>query len=244
MSDTICNSEFTGVLADRLRNLRKSKRLSWDKLAEALKDKYKIKINRDTLKFYEAKGDHSKAGNNRAMKAEYLYCLADFYGVSVDYLLGITDDPKPKSSVIDDLGLPISVCDMLLEHNKAESLQRRGLEALCETGAFFDLCEKIGILCEAAKPYKPEFPDESDPQNYRRILDREDKQEEEKRYLVEKGRLTSMNSQIEKVMKGFPDLQKHGQFIYGQEFTDLLKYQVSQLMEKAMETIVLNAREE
>lgn len=53
-----------------------------------------------------------------------------------------------------------------------------------------------------------------------------------------------MNSQIEKAMEGFPDLQKHGQFVYGQEFTDLLKYQVSQLMEKAMETIMLNAREE
>lgn len=91
--------EFTEVMADRLRKLRKDKKLSCAKLAEALKDKYKIKICTDTLKFYEAKGDHSKAGNNRAMKAEYLYCLADFYGVSTDYLLGITDEPEQNMSM-------------------------------------------------------------------------------------------------------------------------------------------------
>ena len=230
-SEEITDSErYNKKLPDRLRDLFRKTNATQDQLAE------KLGVKRQSISYYcdgSSKPDWERLG-----------IIAEFFGVSSDYLIGITDDPKPKSSVIDDLGLPISVCDMLLEHNKAESLQRRGLEALCETGAFFDLCEKIGILCEAAKPYKPEFPAKSDPQNFRRILDREDKQEEEKRHLVEKGRLNSMNSQIEETMKDFPDLQKHGQFVYGQEFTDLLKYQVSQLMEKAMETIMLNAREE
>ncbi len=30
-----------------------------------------------------------------ALTAEHLVLLADFYGVSVDYLLGRTDDPRP-----------------------------------------------------------------------------------------------------------------------------------------------------
>ena len=93
------NADFTEVLADRLRELRKEKGLSWDSLAETLKAQYEIQIHRDTLKFYEAKKGHSKAGNNRAMKAEYLYCLADFYGVSVDYLLGRTDTRSPDADI-------------------------------------------------------------------------------------------------------------------------------------------------
>lgn len=93
------NADFTEVLADRLRYLREEKGLSWDRLAETLKDQYGIQIHRDTLKFYEAKGNHSKAGNNRAMKAEYLYCLADYYGVSVDYLLGRTDTRSPDADI-------------------------------------------------------------------------------------------------------------------------------------------------
>lgn len=93
------NADFTEVLADRLRELRKEKGLSWDSLAETLKAQYEIQIHRDTLKFYEAKKGHSKAGNNRAMKAEYLYCLADFYCVSVDYLLGRTDTRSPDADI-------------------------------------------------------------------------------------------------------------------------------------------------
>ena len=93
------NADFTEVLADRLRELRKEKGLSWDSLAETLKAKYEIQIHRDTLKFYEAKKGNSKAGNNKAMKAEYLYCLADFYGVSVDYLLGRTDTRSPDADI-------------------------------------------------------------------------------------------------------------------------------------------------
>lgn len=224
--EIVSSDRYNMKLPDRLRDLFRKTNYTQDQLAE------KLGVKRQSISYYcdgSSKPDWEKLG-----------IIAKFFGVSSDYLIGITDDPKPKSSVIDDLGLPISVCDMLLEHNKAESLQRRGLEALCETGAFFDLCEKIGILCESAKPYKPEFPEESDPQNYRRILGREDKQEEEKRNKIETGRLISVNSRIK---NDFPDLQKHGQFVYGQEYTDLLKYQVSQLLSKAMDTIVLNARE-
>ena len=225
--EIVSSDRYNMKLPDRLRDLFRKTNYTQDQLAE------KLGVKRQSISYYcdgSSKPDWEKLG-----------IIAKIFGVSSDYLIGITDDPKPKSSVIDDLGLPISVCDMLLEHNKAESLQRRGLEALCETGAFFDLCEKIGILCESAKPYKPEFPEESDPQNYRCILGREDKQEEEKRNKIETGRLISVNSRIK---NDFPDLQKHGQFVYGQEYTDLLKYQVSQLLSKAMDTIVLNAREE
>lgn len=161
--------------------------------------------------------------------------IADYFKISADYLLGRTDDPKPKVSVIDDLGLPIGVCDMLLEHNTADSLQRRGLEALCETEAFFDLLEKVGILRETMGPYVPEFPEESDPYHFRKLLNRDGVSPEASRKELERARLQSLNFYIS---KNYPDVQKHGKFCYGQEYNDVLRHQIARLMEKALDSIL------
>lgn len=219
-------ADFTEVLADRLRDLRTERGLSWDTLAEALKERYGIQIHRDSLKFYEAKGNHSKAGKNKAMRAEYLFCIADFYQVSCDYLLGRTDDPKPKVSVIDDLGLPNTVCDMLLENNRADSLQRKGLEALCQTDAFFDLCEKTGLLLEAMEPYPPEACPKA-------IQNRPHGTEK-----WEAARLKVLSAEI---ADKYPDLQKRGKFCCGREYRNVLKYQIVRLLEKALRAIEKSA---
>ena len=157
MSYTTWNTDFTEVLADRLRNLREEKDLSWDRLAEALKDQYGIQIHRDTLKFYEAKGNHSKAGNNRAMKAEYLYCLADFYGVSVDYLLGRTDTRSPDADVqgiMQKTSLSETTVKELLGAN---FYGRQDLSSLVDdiAGIYLNILPDYLILTSTSKNYSP-----------------------------------------------------------------------------------------
>lgn len=90
-------------IAERLKDLRenwedengKIKKLSHRELADRINTKFGASLHPDTLKFYEAKSGHSKAGNNMGMKLETLLFLADFYQVSTDYILG--RDPYPLS---------------------------------------------------------------------------------------------------------------------------------------------------
>lgn len=67
-------------LAERLKFLRESKGLSLRKLAE------KVNIHFSTLGSYEQ--------GRRNPDIETLKMLAEFYNVSVDYLLGLVDDPR------------------------------------------------------------------------------------------------------------------------------------------------------
>lgn len=78
-------------MATRLKSLREEKGLSHERLSALLQEKYGIKISKDSLMNYEVSDPyHIKAGKNQGMRIEYLRCLADFYGVSSDYLLGLT----------------------------------------------------------------------------------------------------------------------------------------------------------
>lgn len=78
--------------------------MSHVRLSAALYEKYGVKISRDSLMCYEISDPyHSKAEKNQGMRVEYLRCLADFYGVSSDYLLGSTQvrstNPDMKQTV-------------------------------------------------------------------------------------------------------------------------------------------------
>ena len=80
------------IMAQRLKALRTEKGLSHESLRKALMEKYEIDISVDSLKNYEvSKVPHAKAYKNEGMRVEYLRCLAEFYGVSADYLLGLSD---------------------------------------------------------------------------------------------------------------------------------------------------------
>ena len=92
----ICDMEREQSLiaAVRLRNLRKSNKLSHVALSSALKEKYSIEISRDSLMNYEISDpNNQRAYKNKGMRIEYLYCFSDFYQVSADWLLGLTDNP-------------------------------------------------------------------------------------------------------------------------------------------------------
>ena len=83
-------------MADRLKRLRESRNLSHDRLSQTIAEQYKeygVSISRDSLINYEKAND-----KNLGMRAECLRCLADFYGVSTDYLLGISDEKTPDTN--------------------------------------------------------------------------------------------------------------------------------------------------
>ncbi|MCI9269540.1 MAG: hypothetical protein HFF40_11895 [Lawsonibacter sp.] len=83
--------ELAVTLAERLRKLRQDRGLTILGLKAALKEKYGIDISGESLTNYEVKdSNHSKYGKNEGMNVKYLRCLADFYNVSTDYLLGRT----------------------------------------------------------------------------------------------------------------------------------------------------------
>ena len=99
-------NESSILMAKRLKKLREEKKISHVSLSNAIKEKYGIDISRDSLMSYEVSDpNHTKAYKNDGMRVEYLRCLADFYGVSADYLLGFTNAPNRQPSAVDELGL-------------------------------------------------------------------------------------------------------------------------------------------
>lgn len=139
------------IMAQRLRELRNEKGLSYEALRNALMEKYEIDISIDSLKNYEvSKVPHAKAYKNEGMRVEYLRCLTDFYGVSSDYLLGRTNDPAPKCSAVDDLGISpkavewiklfVKNDDTCFDYEDTASIFNLLLEDVSFTAFFHDLC--------------------------------------------------------------------------------------------------------
>ena len=74
-------------LAERLKQLRSEKELSLDMVIYDLEKKYDIEINKGHLsRWKNDKNDPS---------IRFVAYLAKYYGVSVDYLLGLTDSRTP-----------------------------------------------------------------------------------------------------------------------------------------------------
>lgn len=102
------------ILAQNLKELRKNKGISTEKLSQKIKELYGISISADSLANYEVDDQHhTKYLKNMGMRVEYLQCLSDFYGVTVDYLLGNTKDPSPKPCAVDVLGLSTNAIEAL-----------------------------------------------------------------------------------------------------------------------------------
>lgn len=140
--------EISFSIGKRLRELRKEHGLSHADLAKRLSEKYDVSISRDSLMAYEISDEnHSKAKNlpNLGMRVEYLYVLADFYGVSMDYLLGITD-VKSRDCTVKE------VCEYtgLFEENV------KWLHELPDTvrGASYKILEALNILMLHQEPFE------------------------------------------------------------------------------------------
>ena len=89
-------------MGKRLRQLRKKQGLSHEKLQAAIFEKYGVEISKDSLINYEVSDEnHTKRFKNNGMRAEYLRCFSDFYHVSADFLLGLSDVPATDSTTRD-----------------------------------------------------------------------------------------------------------------------------------------------
>ena len=86
----------TDILAEHLSDLRtqrKKGKLTYVQLSEEIFDKTGISISHSQLNKYE------RLGNTEAMSVNNLLALAEFYNVSIEYLLGINDS---KSTNVTD----------------------------------------------------------------------------------------------------------------------------------------------
>lgn len=85
---------------ERLHKLRISLGLSLEKLREEIYRKYGAKISKDSLINYEVSdSEHPRKYKNNGMRIEYLRYFSDFYGVSSDFLLGLSDVPTIDTTI-------------------------------------------------------------------------------------------------------------------------------------------------
>ncbi len=142
------------IMADRLKQLRETKKLSHEKLSKILSEKYGIKISSDSLMNYEvSEENHSKSYKNLGMRVEYLYCLADFYGVSADWILGISDVKSPDANlraVVEYTGIPEDaiqafLCCVILRHSAPTEQALAQIRKALEDGSIKDNME----LCQS-----------------------------------------------------------------------------------------------
>ena len=87
------------LIAKRLRALRLKRGISHEKLAKILQEQYSISISKASLLSYENSSPEDGRLGNRRMNVEFLDCLADFYGVSTDYLLGRKEIASPNDDI-------------------------------------------------------------------------------------------------------------------------------------------------
>lgn len=108
------------LMAKRLRELREGNGLSHARLSAAIKEKCGVSISRDSLMNYESTEHDKRAQKSTTMSAERLTALATFYGVSTDWLLGLSKDPHRQPSAVEDLGLSPLAVDQLLQIQKGD----------------------------------------------------------------------------------------------------------------------------
>lgn len=90
--DSGLQGDYDKVFPSRLRNLMEDYHVSQQKLADYLGLK-----NRQSVASYRT--------GRSAPDLDSIVKIASFFDVSTDYLLGATDDPAPRPSAVDDLGL-------------------------------------------------------------------------------------------------------------------------------------------
>lgn len=97
---------------ERLEDLRKEKKLSFEQLSKQLAERG-VNISHTNLKNYEINDPvHPLYGRTRSMSIEYLVAFANFYDVSVEYLLGLSNSRKQEyHNISEQLGL----CDGAIE---------------------------------------------------------------------------------------------------------------------------------
>ena len=141
--------------AERLKMLRREKKLSHEKLSSVLKVQYGISLSRASLIDYENTDVQSvKAGAAGKMSVDRIAALADFYGVSTDYLLGRSDirsrDESAKA-LMDYTDLSEPAIQALHDRYSKQSIQALNLllTKCGDSGQYplAQLCDMVAAAC-------------------------------------------------------------------------------------------------
>ena len=102
--------------SSRLKKLREEHGLSQAELAD------KLNISRGSISFYE--------NNSRVPDIDVLFSLCQYFSVTSDYLIGLSDDPEQKPTATKELGLSYAAVDRLLAWNTRYPDGKTSLSAL------------------------------------------------------------------------------------------------------------------
>lgn len=113
------NEERARLTKKRLLELRKEKNMSFAELSKALAER-EVYISHTNLKNYEILDpEHALYGRTNSMSIEYVVAFADFYDVSVDYLLGNSNSRKTEyENVAIQLGLSDDAIEKLIYYKQ------------------------------------------------------------------------------------------------------------------------------
>ena len=118
-------------IQEKLKDLRNEKGLSLQELSE------QTGLSRASLGNYET--DDYKEISHKA-----IVILADFYGVSSDYLLGLTENREQHSFPVDELGLDDETVDLL----KSGSLNVRLICEMMKHPEFINFLSDLEIYVD------------------------------------------------------------------------------------------------
>ncbi len=106
----------TRLTKQRLLELRKERNMSFAELSKALAE-HEVYISHTNLKNYEILDpEHPLYGRTSSMSIEYIVAFADYYDVSVEYLLGISSSRKTEYEEIStQLGLSNDAIERLIQ---------------------------------------------------------------------------------------------------------------------------------
>lgn len=76
------------IFSKRIKQLRQERELSLDMVVYDINNKYHIEITKSHLSRWE--------NNKNTPSVRYAYYLAQYYNVSLDYLIGLTDVKTPS----------------------------------------------------------------------------------------------------------------------------------------------------
>ena len=120
--------------ASRLKKLREEHGLSQAELAD------KLGVSRGSISFYENK--------SRVPDIDVLLSLCNYFSVPSDYLIGLSDDPKPAPTATQETGLSYYAIERLDAWNTRYPDGKRGLNALSRIIVYSDFFHLLLLIQE------------------------------------------------------------------------------------------------
>lgn len=121
-----------GNLSERMVELREQRKLTQEALSKELDRAGFGYFDRTTI-------SRAESGETRRVSSELLMALASYYGVSIDFLCGLTDNPEKKDYELKELGLSYEAARKLL----LREVDPDAINRLMECDSFPLLCKII-----------------------------------------------------------------------------------------------------